>query len=179
MGRKTVQIVIVGCLAMLCLMGISSCVKCADEETEHSPRTATKKDFLKHNRNLFWSDSVCIVRYSDSLKLNRKPTPTNLWLTVHRQGEGKKIETGQRVTYEYVVQDLLGDTLYDYRKDGLRSINVGRSEDCIGIDEAMLQLSVGTQATVIIIPEKGFGIKGDDNNIFGRTILRYDINIIE
>lgn len=49
----------------------------------------------------------------------------------------------------------------------------------IGIDEALSQLRKGADATVILIPEKAYGIRGDGNAISGRMILRYDLKVLE
>ncbi|MBQ3635772.1 MAG: FKBP-type peptidyl-prolyl cis-trans isomerase [Bacteroidales bacterium] len=169
----------VACLVALFIpIVLQTSCSCSEEEKVERPRP-TKADFIHHNRGLMWRDSLCIVKYSDSLGLVSKPTETYLWMTVRDEGEGKQIERGDRVTYSYVVQDLLGDTLYEAKKDGLRTINVGKAEDCVGIDEAMLKLRRGADATVILIPSKAFGVKGDGKNVIGRVILRYDIKVIE
>ena len=139
----------------------------------------SRDEFIRINRNMFLRDSNAIVAYSDSLGLNAVPTSLNLWLTLHKGGEGDKIKNGERVSYEYCVRTLSGDTLYDSGHDGIRSITVGRQEDVIGIDEALYQLHRGDSATVILIPEKAFGLAGDQKRVFGRCIVRYDIKILK
>ncbi len=162
-------------ILMFVLQGCTGCGN-SDDEVKYRP---TREDFIKYNRRLFWCDSVCIAKYSDSLGLNAKSSPTNLWLTVHSQGTGAQIANGDHVTLDYTVSTLLGDTLYTSAADGKINLVVGKANVCIGLDEALLSLNHGgSVATVIVIPEKGFGFRGDDKKIHGRVILRYDINVL-
>ena len=100
---------------------------------------------------------------------------------MHEPGAGKLITNGDKVTYAYLVRTLRGDTLYFDRRDGLRTIRVGSAEDTQGLDEAMLALRCGAQATVIIIPEKAYGYVGDHRRIpqGRRLVLRYDVKIVD
>lgn len=161
------------CLMMLTLL----IVGCTHEPKDGSRDEPTREDFMRYNRHLVWCDSMCIAHYTDSLGLEPHPTDTYLWLTIHKTGEGKPIEDGERVTFAYVVSTLLGDTIYTSAADGLKTVVVGRGEENIGIDEALRCLRHGANATVILIPEKAFGIRGDGRKIRRRTILRYDIQV--
>lgn len=167
----------------LAILGLSAllagCTQCGSRyEDEYSG--PTRDDFIRYNRRLFWCDSMCIAKYSDSLGLTPRPTRSNLWLTVHRQGEGAQVKPGDYVTIDYVVSNLLGDTIYTSDADGKISLTVGKCNVCSGLDEALLSLRHdGAQATAILIPEKAFGLRGDDRKIHGRMILRYDIHLLD
>ena len=169
--RKLVPFAIV---ALVCLSGCSRCSSPGDDRFV----MPTRDDFLRYNRHLFWQDSSFICYYSDSLGLNPTPSPTNLWLTVRHHGAGDSIRDGQSVSFGYTVLSLRGDTIYSSNRDGVRTIKVGHRDDAMGIDEAMLSLCHGDSATVILIPEKAFGLNGDGNKIHGRKLLRYDIHIL-
>ncbi len=171
------SILLVSAVASVALSLLSGCSGCSSHD-EEGYRRPTRDDFIQYNRSLFWRDSTCISQYSDTLGLNPKPTATNLWLTIHQQGEGAQIKSGDTVSFDYTVSTLLGDTIYSSATDGLMTIIVGKFNVCQGIDEAMMSLHKGAQATAILIPEKAFGVKGDDKKIHGRVILRYDLKII-
>lgn len=164
-------------VASLSLFALSGCSGCSGRD-EEGCRRPSREDFIQYNRGLFWRDSICISQYSDTLGLNPKPTATNLWLTIHQQGEGERIKDGDVVSFDYVVTTLLGDTIYTSAQDGRMTITVGKFNVCEGVDEAMVSLRRGAYATAILIPEKAFGVKGDDKKIHGRVILRYDLKII-
>ncbi len=167
---------LVAVVATLSLSALSGCSGCAERDDDY--RRPSKDDFIQYNRSLFWRDSICISQYSDTLGLNPNPTVTNLWLTIHQQGEGEPIKSGDVVTFDYTVSTLLGDTIYSSASDGRMTITVGKFNVCQGVDEAMMSLRKGACATAILIPEKAFGVKGDDKKIHGRVILRYDLKII-
>lgn len=158
----------------------ASCSGCVEYDDQGGMVRPTRDDFIRYNRHLFWCDSTCIAQYSDSLGLEVKPTPSYLWLTIHDKGTGAPISKGEKVTLEYAVSTLLGDTIYSSTRDGNMTLTVGRMEVNEGLDEALLCLCHGgARATAILIPDKAFGVKGDGNRIHGRVILRYDIHLLD
>ncbi|MDY4174358.1 MAG: FKBP-type peptidyl-prolyl cis-trans isomerase [Bacteroidales bacterium] len=167
---------LIACLALLVVLA-AGCSRCSDAPDAQRPRP-TREQFIRYNRHLVRCDSICIAQYSDSFGLNATPSPTNLWLTVHEQGSGDAIKSGDKVSIEYVVTTLLADTIYTSAANGVKTITVGRAEMTMGLDEALCQLHRGTRATVILIPEKAYGIRGDGEAIHGRMILRYDIHVL-
>lgn len=167
-------------IALTCCMLLlaAGCVRWGEANDE--PTQPTREDFIRYNRWLFWRDSICISKYSDSLGLNSIPSRSNLWITVHRQGTGPLVEDGDKVTFEYVATTLRGDTVYSSASDGKITMTVGKVNVCQGLDEAMRSLRHnGAEATAILIPEMAFGLRGDDNKIHGRVILRYDIHLLD
>ncbi len=169
-------ILTISCMLVASLLG--GCAGCTDSDNEQRPRP-TREQFIKYNRYLVHCDSVCIAQYSDSLGLNPNPSSTNLWMTIHNPGHGDLIKNGDKVSMEYVVTTLLGDTLYSSAHDGIKNVVAGQCDMNIGIDEALSQLRKGADATVILIPEKAYGVRGDGNAISGRMILRYDLKLLE
>lgn len=152
---------------------------CCSTPDEGVRRRPTREEFIRYNRHLIRRDSVCIAKYSDSLGLSAVPTPTNLWLTVRSGGDGEKIKDGDRVRLTFSVLSLLGDTIYSQESVGVKTVTVGKADINIGLDEALCLLRRGAEATVILIPEKAFGLRGDDDAIRGRMILRYDLKILD
>ena len=158
---------------------VSGCVRCSGVYEEESGGP-TRDDFIRYNRRLFWCDSFCIAKYSDSLGLNPVPTKSNLWLTIRKQGSGPMVEDGDKVTLDYVATTLLGDTVYTSAADGRIAMVVGKVSVCLGLDEAVRNLRHGgSEATAILIPEMAFGVRGDDKKVRGRLILRYDIHLLD
>lgn len=166
-------------LSTAALLLVAGCVRCGSGYDDEAS-LPTRDDFIRYNRRLFWCDSFCIAKYSDSLGLNRVPTKSNLWLTIHKQGTGPMVENGDKVTLDYVATTLLGDTVYTSAADGRITMVVGKVNVCQGLDEAVRSLRHGgAEATAILIPEMAFGVRGDDNKIHGRLILRYDIHLLD
>lgn len=164
------------CCAVAAVLA-TGCSRCSGDESA-APRRATREQFIRYNRYLVRSDSVCIAQYSDTMGLNTRPTDTNLWLTIRDNGDGKPIENGDKVSFAYTVTTLLGDTLYASARDGIATVTVGQGEVNMGIDEVLTALRQGGEATAILIPEKAFGVRGDGDAVRGRMILRYDIKVL-
>ncbi len=162
---------------LLISLTLSSCSSCSNGD-DTPARRPTREQFIAHNRYLVHADSLAIAHYSDSLGLNATPTPSNLWLTIHDPGKGPLIKNGDRVSLEYTITTLLADTLYTSSRDGIKTITAGNCDMTIGLDEALRQLRPGASATIILIPEKAYGYRGDGKAIQRRMILRYDINIL-
>ncbi len=162
---------------LLISLTLSSCSSCSNGD-DTPPRRPTREQFIAHNRYLVHADSLAIAHYSDSLGLNTIPTPSNLWFTIHNPGNGPLIKNGDRVSLEYTISTLLADTFYTSLRDGIKTITAGNCDMTIGIDEALQYLRPGASATIILIPEKAYGYRGDGNAIRRRMILRYDINIL-
>lgn len=168
-----------GLLSSVAIAILACAAVCCSTPEEGGRRRPTREEFIRYNRHLIRCDSVCIARYSDSLGLSTAPTPTNLWLTVTSEGGGAKIKDGDRVRLTFSVLSLLGDTIYSQESVGVKTVTVGKADINIGLDEALCLLRRGAEATVILIPEKAFGLRGDDDAVRGRMILRYDLKILD
>lgn len=167
-------------IGLACLMVLTASCSCGGENAEADLRPLpTKREMIAFNRHLFVADSQRIVAYCDSVGLDPKPTPNLLWLTVSEHGDGDSVRVGQKVTYNYNVCNLRGKTFYSSLHEGPRTITVGNAEVNTGFDEALTLLRRGDKATIILIPEKAFGYRGDEGAIRGRMTLRYDIELFE
>lgn len=165
------------CIVLL-MATVASCSRCSEGGERRRP-APTREQFISYNRHLVRCDSICIAKYSDSLGLNPQPTPKSLWLTVHQKENGEPLQNGDKVTLQYVVTTLLNDTVYTSAQSGPATLTVGQADMTMGLDEALRTLHRGDSATVIVIPEKAYGFRGDGKAIRGRKILRFDIRILK
>ncbi len=150
---------------------------CQKEKPRHV--RVTKKQLIEMNRRLAQRDSALIVAYSDSLGLNPEPDKSGLWMTRTHEGEGMAIEKSTQVELAYTISDLMGEVYYTSDRDGTKRMTAGMGQDVSGLDEALLQMRQGDKATLLLIPDKAYGMLGDENKIRGRRILRYDIEVLE
>lgn len=165
------------CLTLLLVM-VASCSQCSEGDERRRP-APTREQFIRYNRHLVRCDSICIVKYSDSLGLNPQPTPKSLWITIHEHETGEPLQNGDKISLQYVVTTLLNDTIYTSAHSGPANLTVGQADLTMGLDEALRTLHRGDSATVIVIPEKAYGFRGDGKAIRGRKILRFDIRILK
>lgn len=154
------------------------CFAACQNDEKKSSRHMSKEKLIELNTILVRMDSMYITMYSDTMNLNSHPTPSGLWLTIHDEGNGDLIETGQTVDIAFKISNLKGKTYYTSETDGSRQIVVGKGDIEDGLNETLQMLRPHARATAILIPDKAFGLLGDNNKIRGRQILRYDIEIL-
>ena len=160
------------------LIALLVCVACSSGNNADN-KPITKDDLINYNRTLARYDSALIVAYSDTAQLCTKPTDGGLWITIHSEGSGPVLDYGNVVSLRYKVSTLLGKVYYSSERDGIKRFAIGSADEPSGLSEALATMRIGTQATLILIPDKAFGLVGDENRIHGRQILRYDFEIIE
>lgn len=152
-------------------------VSCTEERQVR--RAPTKATLIEYNKRLMSMDSLCITQYSDTMGLNPTPTSSGLWLTLHDEGVGEPIKKGETVSLKYTISDLLGHQFYDSENDGLKVFPAGRGHEVAGLDEAIVGMKRNARATLLLIPDKAYGLIGDEKRIGGRIILRYDIEVVD
>lgn len=151
---------------------------CQNEE-QKSSRHLSREELLDLNEKLVRMDSMYITMYSDTMNLNAKPTSSGLWITIHEEGSGEIIKSGQSVEIAFKISSLKGKVYYTSETDGTRKVNVGKGDIEEGLNETLQMLRPHAKATAILLPDKAFGLLGDNNKIHGRQILRYDIEILD
>jgi FKBP-type peptidyl-prolyl cis-trans isomerase 2 len=71
----------------------------------------------------------------------------------------------------------LGHEFYNSQTDGEKVFVAGRGHEVMGLDEGVVGLRKGAKATLLLLPDKAYGLIGDEKKINGRIILRYDIEV--
>ena len=138
-----------------------------------------KESLEKANRYLVNEEEEDIQNYIARHKLDPIATGTGIRYQVVKEGTGKRIQPGQRVSMEYVLNNLMGDVLYSSENDGVVTIEAGCGDVVSGLDEAILNLHDGDVAIVIVPSHLGYGLQGDHDRIPPRATLIYTLKIIE
>lgn len=138
-----------------------------------------KESLEKANRYLVNEEEEEIQNYIARHQLDPIATGTGLRYQVTKPGTGNLIQGGQRVSMEYVLQNIMGDVLYSSEKDGVKTFEAGCGDVEAGLDEAILHLRKGDVATVIIPSHLGHGLQGDQNRIPPQATLIYTVKIID
>ena len=138
-----------------------------------------KESLEKANRYLVNEEEEDIQNYIARHKLDPIATGTGIRYQVVKAGTGKRIQPGQRVSMEYVLNNLMGDVLYSSENDGVMTIEAGCGDVVSGLDEAILNLHDGDVAKVIVPSHLGYGLQGDHDRIPPRATLIYTLKIIE
>lgn len=167
----------------ICLLAllVSLLVSCNEQPTP-SPSVDSpqlKQSLEKANRYLVNEEEEDILNYVSRHKLEMSSTGTGLRYQITKAGNGALIQPGQRVTMEYVLNNIMGDVVYSSDKDGVKTFEAGCGDVEAGLDEAILHLHNGDVAKVIVPSHLGFGLQGDHKSIPPRATLIYTLKIIE
>lgn len=143
------------------------------------PQPQLKESLEKANRYLVNEEEEDINNYVVRHKLDMIATGTGVRYQVLHRGTGDTIQSGQRVTMDYELKNILGDVIYTSEKEGVKSFIVGHGDVESGMDEAVRHLRKGDVAVVIIPSHLGYGLLGDQRDIPARATLIYTIRINE
>ena len=138
-----------------------------------------KESLEKANRYLANDVEEVIQNYISRHHVEMVSTGTGLRYHILKNGDGALIKPGQRVTFEYVLNNIMGDVIYSSENDGVKTIDAGCGDVEKGLDEAILHLHEGDVAKVIIPSHLGYGLLGDQNRIPERATLIYTLNIVK
>ena len=137
-----------------------------------------KESLEKANRYLANDEEEDIQNYISRHHLEMVATGTGMRYQILKKGDGALIQPGQRVTFEYVLHNIMGDVVYSSDNDGVKTIDAGCGDVEKGLDEAILHLHEGDVVKVIIPSHLGYGLLGDKNLIPERATLIYTLNIL-
>ena len=90
-----------------------------------------------------------------------------------------KVERGNAVRLSYTLRLLNGEEIASSKKNGLKTLIVGKSETEPGLTEAVLMMKKGDRAQLILPSRLGFGFSGNGEDIPPMATLLYDLCVEE
>lgn len=133
-----------------------------------------------------------IAEYVAKNNIKVQPTDEGLYVIVTKKGNGKKVETGKKVTMNYVGR-LLDGSLFDTSVKSVaeeaNKVQMGRPYEPMtyivgqqplikGWEQAVMGQPAGTKLTVIIPSSLGYGSHAMGNEIPAFSTLVFDIDIL-
>jgi len=94
-------------------------------------------------------------------------------------GQGDLIKSEDVVTLKYTTLLLTGDTVYSSAKEGEKIFKVDKSEEIVGLHEAVKMMKKGGRARLVIPSFLAYGIAGDGVRIRGKASLAMQIEIVD
>jgi len=138
-----------------------------------------KKAFAKINKVLIEQDRTLIEGYIKRHHLEMmKETGTGLYYFVWGESTGDVIKTGNVVEYTYKVTLLDGTLCYQTDSNSPKTFTVGHGGVESGLEQAVLLMRKGQKGKFILPPHLAFGLQGDWNKIPSRSIIVYDIEML-
>jgi FKBP-type peptidyl-prolyl cis-trans isomerase len=161
---------------ILCFI-FPACQRHHKEITEEEYRK-TKEAMVGVNRILIKKDAEKIKAYLKRRNLSMKQTESGLWYAIIEKGTGNPVKEGQKATILYKVELLDGTLCYHSDSLGARQFRVGKGGVESGLEEGILLLHEGDRALFIMPPHLAHGLTGDGNCIPARSIIVYEVKLI-
>lgn len=134
---------------------------------------------IKVNKYLVGQDADMIRKYIKRRDWQMKSTETGLWYMIYEKGNGVHAITNKIATIKYKVYLLDGTLCYTSEKLGPKKFTLGKGGIERGLEEGLLLMHVGDKARFILPPHLAQGLTGDGNKIPPRSIILYDVELIQ
>lgn len=133
---------------------------------------------LRGNKKMLALEREDIELFIKRYEWNMTKTGTGLRYEIIQKGTGTVPKKGDVVELEYVTQLLTGDTVYTSKERGLKKFQVEKTDEIVGLHEAVQLMPKGSLAHVVIPSYMAYGISGDGDQIFGQHALVMTIKIL-
>jgi len=136
------------------------------------------KESAKKNKNLFFYEQKLIQKaiINDS-SYNYRKSKSGFWYTYENKTGKLKPKTGDKVKFNYFIQDLNKNILYKEKLDTI-SYHVDKEELLPGIRKAIKILNEGEIAVFLFPSYLCYGYQGDGEKVGVNQPLRFTINLI-
>jgi FKBP-type peptidyl-prolyl cis-trans isomerase FkpA len=167
-------------LILLPVILLLSCRKqTASEKAPEMTAEEQKEMLLRVNKFLVQKDVELIESYSIRRGWNMEVSETGLFYEIYEPGQGKKVEQGDIINLKYELSLLDGTLCYSSEEDGNKIFRLGKSQEISGLEQGVALMRAGEKARFIIPPHLAYGLLGDDNRIPARSIIIYQVELVE
>lgn len=167
---------------LILLIFLTSCKDNTQVKNMLTPKPTThdtETPLLIGNRKMVELENEEIELFIRRYGWNMIKTGTGLRYEMIRKGNGKLLQKGDAVELNYTTQLLTGDTIYSSSVNGIKSFQVEKTDEIVGLHEAVQLMPKGSKAHLIIPSHLAYGISGDGNMIFGQRALVMTIEILD
>ncbi|MBP8849977.1 MAG: FKBP-type peptidyl-prolyl cis-trans isomerase [Breznakibacter sp.] len=154
-------------------------VGCQQSQEPKKEYRITEEDLINANRAIVNQDGKTIERYLADSNMVMTKTNTGLWYRINEKGSGANAKVGQTVAIKYNVKLLDGTECYKSDSLGVKVFRLGQGGVESGLEEALLLMKRGGKATFILPPHLAHGLTGDNDKIPSRSIIIYEVEIVE
>jgi FKBP-type peptidyl-prolyl cis-trans isomerase FkpA len=167
--------------------GLTACLfffflffSCRNDNSPEKPVVKPGKDEMADlNRYLVQKDREVIENYIVRKNLKMTESPTGLWYSVGKEGNGEYLKDNDRIYMEYDCSLLDGTLCYSSAELGPKEIVLGKTDLEQGINEGLRLLKFGAEAIFIMPPFLAYGLVGDGKKIPPRVTIVYRVRIPE
>lgn len=158
---------------------LPSCKRNEGKRMTNKEVSDAKNSFAKINKVLINEDRTLIEGYIKRHRLEgMKESGTGLYYLVWGNAEGDSIKYGNVVEYSYKVTLLDGTLCYQSNSNSTKKFKVGMGGVESGLEQAVLLMRKGQKGKFILPPHLAYGLIGDADKIPSRSIIVYDIEML-
>ena len=150
-----------------------------NDKDSNKPKVNQQEELIRINRNFVEKDAEKIKGYLKRRNWEMTASPTGLWYTIYQKGKGVAAETGKIASIHYKVWLLDGTLCYSSDSLGMKKFRIGKGGVEKGLEEGILLLHVGDKARFILPPHLAYGIVGDEDRIPRRSIILYEVELVQ
>lgn len=158
-------------------------LSCNESEETYQPvivnNNLIQDTLLKANKFLLERDREQIESYIKRRSWNMNVTQSGLWYEIYEKTNGKKVQSGDIIKYNYQIELMDGTVCYSSDSTGTNQIKIGQSGKEIGLEEGLKMMRTGEKARFIMPPYMAHGLIGDMERIPYRSVIVYTAEIIE
>jgi FKBP-type peptidyl-prolyl cis-trans isomerase len=155
-------------------------LSCEGRKKEVPKKEANYNETLiKVNKYLVGQDADKIRKYIKRRDWDMKTTATGLWYMIYEKGKGTSARPDKAATIRYKVYLLDGTLCYTSEQLGSKKFTIGKGGVERGLEEGILLLHLGDKARFILPPHLAQGLTGDGNKIPPRSIILYEVELIQ
>ena len=141
-----------------------------------APSRDIKEHLINANRTVAQAEETSIDEYIARHKWTMTKLPEGARLWVYQKGSGPMVEYEDSVHLHYNIEAINGKMVYEGVNDHYVA---GRRDNMIGLDQAVLNLNIGSKAKVILPSALAYGIGGDGDRIPQSAILIIDLEVLD
>lgn len=130
------------------------------------------------NKILVQKDREKIKAYVERRDWDMTETEAGLWYEVYEKGNGEQAAKGKEIALEYDLYLLDGKLCYSSDSTGIKKFTIGKGGVEAGLELGILYLQEGDKARFILPPHLAHGMVGDDACIPARSVLIYDLEVL-
>lgn len=158
--------------------GFHSCVGNGQKKVEKG-HSLTLEETIAMNKKQVQGEQYVIKEFLEKNNIEMQSTGTGLWYVITKNGDGQPVVKDKVITMNYEVMLMDSTICYSSKESGPKVFLVGRGGVESGLEEGVLLLREGDEATFILPSHLAHGLIGDDVNIPPRAIIQYKIEVLE
>ncbi len=178
MNFKIIELKRLGYISIILVLLLSSCKYDYSRVDTSKQEQLVKESIVNVNKYLVQKDLELIESYYTRRDWKMEKTKTGLYFQFINDVEGSFVQKDQIVSLNYSVDLLNGTHCYSSDSLGVKQFKVGSGGVEEGLEQAVLMMGIGDKARFIMPPHLGHGLLGDQNKIPPRSILVYEVEVL-